>query len=118
MSHGLRIVQFIDSSHSTSPNPHHFTVNQSDTPGRTWENTIRQIYGEKVRKVTRYAIKKEPGVWDLNGLRAAVAALTPEYELRLIDEELYYECREKEWSRDLVAQFSDYGQYIRRAPQT
>ncbi len=92
-------------------NPQGETVNQSDTPGRTWENTIRQIYGEKVRKVTRYAIKKEPGVWDLNGLRAAVAALTPEYELRLIDEELYYECREKEWSRDLVAQFSDYGQY-------
>lgn len=85
--------------------------NLSNAAGRTWESVIRQIYGDKARRVTRYAIKKEPGVWDAGRLRAAVAALPPEYELRLIDEELYDQCRESEWSRDLVAQFRDYGLY-------
>lgn len=86
-------------------------MNPLETAGRTWEDTIRRIYGGKVRKVTRYAIKKEPEVWDLGRLRAAVEALSPEYELRLIDKELYLQCKENEWSRDLVAQFGDYEQY-------
>lgn len=87
------------------------SVNTPHLAGRTWEGVFRQIYGDKARKVTRYAIKKEPGVWDMHRLRAAVAALPPGYELRLIDEEFYDQCRESEWSRDLVAQFRDYGQY-------
>lgn len=87
------------------------SVNTSHLAGRTWESVILQIYGDKARKVTRYAIKKEPEVWDMHRLRAAVAALPPEYEIRLIDEELYDRCRESEWSKDLVAQFRDYGQY-------
>lgn len=98
--------------------PRERSQNTTDEPAgppypadRTWESAIRQIYGDKARRVTRYAIKKEPGVWDMHRLQAAVAALPPEYELRLIDEELFGQCRESEWSRDLVAQFRDYGLY-------
>lgn len=83
-----------------------------DSPEKaTWEKLIRQIYGDRVRQVTRYAIKKEEHIWDLDRLREAVSGLPPEYTLRLIDNELYRKCMEKDWSRDLVAQYRDYEQY-------
>lgn len=77
----------------------------------SWEKLIRQIYGDKARQVTRYAIKKEEHIWDLDRLREALAGLPPEYTLRLIDKELYRKCMENDWSRDLVAQYRDYEQY-------
>ena len=79
--------------------------------GVSWGNLICQVYGDKVRQVTRYAIKKEEHIWDLDRLREAVAGLPFEYTLRLIDEELYQKCLENDWSRDLVAQYRDYEQY-------
>lgn len=83
-----------------------------DSPEKaTWEKLIRQIYGDRVRQVTRYAIKKEEHIWDLDRLREAVSGLPPEYTLRLIDNELYRKCMEKDWSRDLVAQYRNYEQY-------
>ena len=39
------------------------------------------------------------------------SALPEGYELRLIDQELYDQCRQQEWSRDLVSQFPDYETY-------
>lgn len=82
-----------------------------DSPGITWESAIRRAYGHRVRQVTRYAIKKEPGVWDLDRLRRAVAGLSPEYRLSLIDGELYRKCLENPWSRDLVAQYGSYERF-------
>lgn len=82
-----------------------------DSPGITWESAIRRAYGHRVRQVTRYAIKKEPGVWDLDRLRRAVADLSPEYRLSLMDGELYRKCLENPWSRDLVAQYGSYERF-------
>jgi len=85
-----------------------------DASGNTsWENLIRQVYGDKARRVTRYAIRKEERIWDLEKLREAVAGLSPQYTLHLIDEGLYQKCMENDWSRDLVAQYRDYEQYQR-----
>lgn len=86
-------------------------VPQDSSRKASWESVIRQVYGDKVRQVTRYAIKKEEHIWDLGKLREAVSGLPPEYTLRLIDEELYRKCTENDWSRDLVAQYRDYEQY-------
>ncbi len=82
-----------------------------DSSGMTWENAIRRAYGNSVRRVTRYAIKKEPGVWDPDRLRRAAAGLSPEYSLDLIDGELYRKCLENSWSRDLVAQYGSYERF-------
>lgn len=79
--------------------------------GITWESVIYQVYGTRARQVTRYAIKKEPGVWNLDRLRQAVAELPPEYTLCLIEEELYQKCLENPWSQDLVAQYGNYERY-------
>lgn len=79
-----------------------------------WENLIEKVYGSRAERITRYAIKKEPDAWDGQGrerLKKMASALPEGYELRLIDQELYDQCRQQEWSRDLVSQFPDYETY-------
>ena len=79
-----------------------------------WERLIERIYGPRAEKITRYGIKKEPDAWDGEGrerLQEMAAALPEGYELRLIDQKLYDQCRQQEWSRDLVSQFPNYESY-------
>lgn len=73
-----------------------------------WAGLIRECYGEKARRAVRYAIKKEPDVFDREKLQAAVDGLPKGYVLRMIDEGLFWQCREMEWCRDWVAQYDDY----------
>lgn len=78
-----------------------------------WGKQIEQCYREKAKKVTRYALKKEPEVFDREKLRLAVAALPPEYELRMMDDMLYDRCKKENWCRDFVSQYEDYEGYRR-----
>ena len=78
-----------------------------------WGRLIEECYREQVRKATRYAIKKEPDVFPVDRLRAAVAGLADGYVLRMMDEELFGRCREIPWCRDWVALYRDYDQYRR-----
>lgn len=73
-----------------------------------WGRLIEKCYGDKVKKVSRYAIKKEPGIFDEAHLREVVSGLSDEYELRMMDEEIYGKCKAEEWSRDFVNQFETY----------
>ena len=86
-----------------------FIIMTAREPG--WNDMIEQVYGEHAKKVVRYAIKKEPDVFDEEKLQAIVNNLEPEFKLKLIDEPLYRECLKEEWSRDLVSQYFDYEQY-------
>lgn len=76
-----------------------------------WAKLIEKCYGEKARKVTRYAIKKEPDVFDVEKLKQVVLGLPEGYELRLIKEAEYNMCSANGWSRDLVSQYKDYDSY-------
>lgn len=78
-----------------------------------WKDTIIQYYKDKAKIVPRYAIKKEPGVFDKEKLAKAVASLPDGYELRMIDEQLYQMCRAESWSADLVSSFASYEDYSR-----
>ncbi len=80
---------------------------------RRWENMITQIYGERARIVSRYAIKKEPDIFDREKLERATASVPEGYALSMIDERLYQMCRATAWSADLVSQFPDYEAYDR-----
>lgn len=80
------------------------------TQDSEWDKLIRDCYGDRAKEVTRYAIKKDTE-FDKMKLQQAVNSLSAEYELRLIDKELYDMCLENEWSRDLVSQFADYEMY-------
>lgn len=77
-----------------------------------WEETlITQWYGEKAAIISRYAIKKEPHIFDLEKLELAAASLPKPYTLSLIDKRLYHLCKAEPWSADLVSQFPDYETY-------
>lgn len=86
-----------------------FIIMTAREPG--WNDMIEQIYGDRAKKVTRFAIKKEPDVFDEDNLKKIVDGLPPEFELRMIDEALYDKCLSESWSRDLVSVYFDYGQY-------
>lgn len=76
-----------------------------------WGELIEQLYQGKAKKVTRYAIKKEQDIFDKEKLQQVIDRLSPEYELKMIDEELYHYCKEHVWCRDFVSQYADYEAY-------
>lgn len=78
-----------------------------------WEQLIESCYGDKARKVTRYAFKKEKDIFNKDRLRQAVLTLPEGYEWRLLKEQEYELCRNSGWARDLVSQFKDYETYER-----
>ena len=67
----------------------------------------------RLKKVSRYAIKKEPDIFDREKLQAIVDGLPAGYVLAMIDEDLFTRCGKTPWCRDLVAQYDDYDQYQR-----
>ncbi|MCI8951125.1 MAG: GNAT family N-acetyltransferase [Lachnospiraceae bacterium] len=78
-------------------------------PGnKSWSEAIQDIYGEKAKKVIRYAIKKEGDRFDRTKLESAVAALPSRYTINMIDRRLYNWCFEHKWSRDFVSNYKDY----------
>lgn len=76
-----------------------------------WGALIEDCYGERAKKITRYAIKKEPDVFDKKKLQVAAGALLPGYTMRMMDEALFLRCRQIPWCRDWVSQYADYGMY-------
>ena len=78
-----------------------------------WGRMIESCYKERAKKVSRYAIKKELQVFDREKLKKMRDFLPDGYVLKLIDEDIYEQCKEQQWSRDLVSQYPDYGTYQR-----
>lgn len=77
-----------------------------------WADVIEKCYGEHAKKVTRYAMKKEPDIFKEEKLQQAMV-ISSEYALKIIDEKLFYLCREQAWSRDFVSQYVNYEMYRR-----
>lgn len=79
----------------------------------SWKQMILNFYGKRATAISRYAIKKEPHIFDQRILEKAVASLPEQYTLSMIDERLYQMCKAEEWSADLASQFPDYDTYRR-----
>ena len=77
----------------------------------SWGECIEQCYKDKAKKICRYATKKESNIFDKKKLEQIVDTLPQDYEIKLIDEDIYYKCREQSWCRDLVSQYKDYNSY-------
>ncbi len=82
-------------------------------PNEEWAALIEECYGAKAKRVTRYAIRKEQGIFDREHLQKVVNSLPEGYTLTMMDEKLFYHCKETVWCRDWVAQFPDYTLYAR-----
>ncbi|MDO5403242.1 MAG: GNAT family N-acetyltransferase [Eubacteriales bacterium] len=76
-----------------------------------WAELIEKCYGNKARKVTRYATKKEHEVFDIEKLKEAIVKIPDGYELKMIKEPQYHMCQNNAWANDLVSQYKDYNTY-------
>ncbi len=76
-----------------------------------WCQMIESCYGNRAKRVTRYAFKKDGDVFDRTYLQGIVDRLSPEYTLTMIDEALYHRCLELPWCQDWVKNFPSYELY-------
>ncbi len=76
-----------------------------------WEVLIEECYKEDCKKVERYALKKEPDVFDKVKLQRLVDALPEGYELKESDETVFAETKKEAWCCDWTAQYPDWETY-------
>lgn len=76
-----------------------------------WNKMIEDCYGDRAKKVVRYAIKKERGIFDRQRLEEVVSSLSEEYTAAVIDKRLFERCMSLAWCRDGVANYPNYDLY-------
>ena len=76
-----------------------------------WANLIEKEYKDNYHRFMRYAMKKEPDVFDTDKLRLYSKNPSSEYSLSKIDKEIYNIIKAEEWSKDLCSQFPTYNDY-------
>lgn len=76
-----------------------------------WGDMIEEVLGNEAKKTVRYAIKKEPDVFDREKLRAFAETVPVGCELQMMDEELFRFCGETKWCKDWVSQYKNYTEY-------
>lgn len=79
-----------------------------------WNQLIEEVWGAKAEPFTRYAIKKEEGVFDQEKLREFAKILPEGYTIRQIDGDLYDQVMEKPWSWDACIQFENKEDFLKR----
>lgn len=75
---------------------------------QAWSALIERIHGVHAALRMRYAIRKEPDVFDRKYLAGIVKNLPDGFSMRQIDEKMYEKCLSQPWCRDLVSQYPDY----------
>lgn len=77
----------------------------------TWHGLIEDVYINRFNRYMRYAIKKEPHVFDKDKLQGFIDALPKEYCIVPIDERLYHLTQSESWSGDFCSQFPSFTDY-------
>lgn len=77
-----------------------------------WAALMEDCLGTLLLREERYAIKKEPDVFDREKLKEAAASLPPGYSLRPMDRGLFRRCRQSRWSEDFTAHYRDWEQFL------
>lgn len=80
---------------------------------QAWGQMIETCYGEKAKKIHRYAIKKEMdlSIFNQKKLQTAVDKLSTDYTLQMINESLFYQLKKIPWAVDFVSQYETYDKY-------
>lgn len=76
-----------------------------------WSKLIESYYGANSQKVIRYAFHKQKGIFDTDKLEALARSLTSEYQVCMIDESIFLQCKEEGWCHDLISQYPTYEDY-------
>ncbi|MFA7673134.1 MAG: GNAT family N-acetyltransferase [Clostridia bacterium] len=80
----------------------------------SWFEMIESVWKGNARKACRYAIKKEPDVFDREKLAFYVSNIPEQFELAFINEEIYNELLKEEWSEDFCSNYDSYDDFNRR----
>lgn len=83
-------------------------------PTPVWGEMLERMYGQRCKKSTRYALKKEPEAFDRENLRRIIDSLPEGYELAPIGERLYDSVQKEAWSKDFCANFKSYAEFEAR----
>lgn len=78
---------------------------------KEWETLIEEEYKDKANKFMRYAIKKDPNIFNRDKLSGNIKRLSYEYSIKRIDEEIYNKIKNTKSLNDLCAQFSTYSDF-------
>ncbi len=76
-----------------------------------WAGLIENCYEDKAKKVSRYAMKKEPDLFDVVKLNQVGSKLPEGYQYKMLEEHEYILCQKYRWANDFVSQFKDYDTY-------
>lgn len=85
-----------------------------DPQNNEWSEVIEQVYKENAKKVYRYAIKKEPDVFNIEKLKNIVENIKKPFRIQMIDKDIFNQVMSYSWSKDLCSQFKDYEDYQNR----
>ena len=61
-----------------------------------WQPLIEAVYAERASRIQRYAIKKEPWIFDREKLNNYAESIPEGYRLAPIDEKIYFETKKAE----------------------
>lgn len=81
---------------------------------QNWAQKIESVWQEKVTKGTRYAIQKEPDIFNLEKLSQYAHSLDGDYSIQLFNEEIYNAALAESWSKDLCSLFENYQDFKNR----
>lgn len=73
-----------------------------------WAAVIEECYPGSCKKVERYALKKEPDVFEKEKLQHIVNRLPEGYELKRLDKAVFEETKKEPWCSDWTAQYPNH----------
>lgn len=76
--------------------------------GTQWVTYLDKYLSEKVHRYKRYSIKQEPDVFNKNYLKQLIHKVIPEYEIKLIDKDIYNAVLNIDWAADGCCFFRSY----------
>lgn len=82
-----------------------------------WDIFLNEVYGDKIRKTERYAIKREPdSIFDVDKLRGVVDRLDNNYKIVDIEcsEYIYNKALGEKWSEDMCINYNSFKDYADR----
>ncbi|MEG0366276.1 MAG: GNAT family N-acetyltransferase [Coprobacillus sp.] len=77
-----------------------------------WNSVVETVYPQSVKRI-RYATRKDINHFDVSILKQNVSKLLPCYSLKVIDESIYHQILDEDWSSDLCGQFATYQEYLK-----
>jgi GNAT superfamily N-acetyltransferase len=79
----------------------------------SFDSKIEKSFNDKFHKFSRYKVKGEINLFDKRQLNDFISNIEPEFQVKRIDESLYYKVLEEEWTADFCSNFNSVDEYLK-----